>query len=82
MTDPDWAADPSVHVVLPNVHNEMSGVAAEREWIKRHYPNHGRIQQRCRRNEVGRQIDEIILAASDGTRTSVFFNVTDWYGKS
>jgi hypothetical protein len=82
MLDPEWGSDVASHIVLPDIKNEKSGVAAERDWVKKNHPNHRWIQQRCRKNEAGRQIDEVILLAPDGVQSSVFFDITDWYGKS
>lgn len=81
MLDPEWAADPSVHVTLPEAKNEKQGVAAENAWIQTQFPNHQKLRQRCRNNESGRRIDEIILKNPDGKEVSVFFDITDWFGK-
>jgi hypothetical protein len=81
MIDPDWAANASAHITLSKVKNERQGVAAEKAWIQTQFPNHQKLRQRCRKNEAGRQIDEIILKAPDGKEVSVFFDITDWFGK-
>lgn len=80
--DPSWAADVSEHVVLLGATNESDGVAAERAWIKEHFPDHRRIRQRYSENQAGRHIDEITLSDPNGVESSVFFDITDWFGKS
>ncbi len=81
MIDPNWAADASAHITLPKAKNEQQGVAAEKAWIKAQFPRHQKLRQRSRKNEAGRQIDEIILQGPDGKELSVFFDITDWFGK-
>ena len=81
MIDSNWAADASTHITLPNAKNEQHGVAAEMVRIKTHFPHHRKLEQRYRKNKADRGIDEIILKGPDGKEASVFFDITDWFGK-
>lgn len=80
--DPNWAADASRHVILDGPRTEREGVAAQQAWLREHYPKYRKSSQRCRVNAAGRQIDEITLSAPDNSEVSVFFDITDWFGKS
>ena len=77
----DAAAGESLETAIAiDAGNEFEGVQRENEYLAQHYPNWSKKQQSLR-NENGRIFDQIDIVAPDGMRKSVFFDITEWFGK-
>lgn len=67
-------------IVLPGIADEFHGIAAEHRYIAAHFPTwHIEYQALTQRN--GRRYDLLGMAEPDGTKTVLYFDITDWFGK-
>jgi hypothetical protein len=67
-------------IVLPNIADEFHGVAAEHAYIAEHFSDwHIEYQSLVPQN--GRQYDLIGLVKPSGSKSLVYFDITDWFGK-
>jgi hypothetical protein len=67
-------------IILPNIADEFRGVAAEHTYIAAHYPAwHMEYQTMLTVND--RQYDLLGMIEPDGTKTVLYFDITDWFGK-
>ena len=60
--------------------NEFEGVDAEYGYLQDHYPGWQHKQQSLIQ-ENGKVYDRIEIVGPDGIRKSIYFNITDWFGK-
>jgi hypothetical protein len=78
------AAEPGTSVdtaiVLPGVKNELSGVQAESAYIAKHYPG-WRQSMQALMNQNDRVYDRIDIIGPKGESKSLYFDITDWFGK-
>ena len=67
----------AVHVPADN---EEDGIAYENDWIWRHY---GRFRRRSGglASQAGRRYDVIQVELSDHTERTLYFDITDFYGR-
>jgi len=66
--------------VLVPADNEEDGIAYENDWIWRHY---GRFRRRSGglASQAGRRYDVIKVELSDHTERTLYFDITDFYGR-
>jgi hypothetical protein len=66
--------------VLVPAGNEEDGIAYENEWIYRHY---GRFRRRSGgvASLAGRRYDVITVELSDHTQRTLYFDITDFFGR-
>ena len=67
-------------VVLEGVSGELDGVAAEHVHTDKHYPAWTWRTQALMRNG-GRVYDVIEMSGPGGETKSIYFDITDWFGK-
>src|SRR5215470_12184738 len=67
-------------IVLPGVTDEITGVPAEYAYIREHYPG-WLFQGQALIHENGRHYDMLLVVGPNGEKRSVYFDITDWYGK-
>jgi hypothetical protein len=60
--------------------NEKAGVTAEYHWIAEHFPGYKRGKQALL-NGNGRMYDAIDITTTSGERRTVYFDITDYFGK-
>ncbi len=60
--------------------NEMSGVHAEHEYIRQHYPGSKEGTQSVQ-NAKGRVYDTIEITTANGKAKTIYFDITAYYGK-
>jgi len=71
---------PETAIVLPGIADEFHGVAAEHRYVADHFAEwHIEYQALIDRND--RRYDLIGLVKPDGSKLTVYFDVTDWLGK-
>jgi hypothetical protein len=61
--------------------NERAGVTAEYRWIGEHFPGYKRGAQALL-NRNGRVYDSIEIVTAAGERKKIYFDITDFFGKS
>lgn len=59
---------------------ESSGVAAEYAWLKKHYPGYSLIKQTLVYHE-GKPYDKMDIKTGDGKRMTVYFDISNFFGK-
>jgi hypothetical protein len=67
-------------IVLEGATNELSGVQAESIYIAKHYPGWPQNMQALL-NHDGRMYDRIDIVGPKGESKSLYFDITDWFGK-
>lgn len=67
-------------VVIENAKNEEEGVDAEAKWIRKVHPGWRKGNQALL-NEKGKSYDQIEYATPDGKTMTVYFDITDFFGK-
>ena len=67
-------------VIIRGVGDTEAGIDAENAWIRQRHPGARKTMQAL--ESVGRKhYDVIALRLSDGQSTSVYFDITDFFGK-
>jgi len=67
-------------IVLPGIADEFHGVAAEHTYIAAHFPTwHIEYQTLVQQN--GGHYDLLGMIEPDGSKTVLYFDITDWFGK-
>jgi hypothetical protein len=67
-------------IALEGATNEISGVEAENSYITAHHPGwHQKMQALL--NHDGRIYDRIDMVGPKGETKSLYFDITDWFGK-
>ena len=66
--------------IIINERNESTGVHAEYEWIKNHYPGYKRGMQALTHNK-NKPYDIISITTSEGKEIDVYFDISNFYGK-
>lgn len=59
---------------------ESTGVAAEYEYLKKHFPGYKMSQQSLIQKE-GKAYDVLDFTTADGKKMTVFFDISDFFGK-
>ena len=67
-------------IVLEGAKNEMSGIEAEHSYIVTHYPG-WRQREQALLDHDGRIYDRIEIVGPKGETKSLYFDITDWFGK-
>ncbi len=67
-------------VIVQGAKGEPDGVDAEYFWLKKHYPTARREGQGVL-TQGGRHYDRLDLTLPDGTKKSVYFDITAFFGK-
>jgi hypothetical protein len=67
-------------VVLPGIADEFHGVAAEHAYIAAHFAA-WYIESQALVEQNRRHYDLIGMVRPDGTKATLYFDVTDWLGK-
>jgi hypothetical protein len=67
-------------IVLEGAKNEMSGIEAEHSYIITHYPG-WRQREQALLDHDGRIYDRIEIVGPKGETKSLYFDITDWFGK-
>ena len=67
-------------VILDGVSSEMDGVGAEHAYTAEHYPGWTWQTQALMQNG-SRVYDVIDMTGPSGESKSVYFDITDWFGK-
>lgn len=60
--------------------SETTGVAAEYTWIRNHYPGSSFGKQSLTNNK-GKPYDIIDITTADGQQKSIYFDISNFYGK-
>lgn len=66
--------------VVINETSETTGVAAEYDWLKVHYPGYTTLKQSLVYNE-GKPYDIIEIKTADGKKEKVYFDISHFFGK-
>ena len=62
--------------------NENAGIREEYEWLNEHYPGYHRRTQHLVFDPDKKKVYDILdITTADGTETSVYFDITWYYGK-
>jgi hypothetical protein len=67
-------------IVLPNIADEFHGVAAEHRYIASHFPA-WHIEYQSTMEHNGRRYDLLGMIKPDRSKTVLYFDITDWFGK-
>jgi hypothetical protein len=67
-------------VVIKNARHEEIGVPAERAWLERRYPGYDKREQSLM-TVNGKQFDLIEFMTAAGEHKSIYFDITDFFGK-
>jgi len=68
-------------VIIKNAKNEEDGVRAESRWISEVHPDWRKGKQATLIEKNGKHYDQIEYKAFDGMTKTVFFDITDFWGK-
>lgn len=68
------------NAVVINETTETTGVAAEYDWLKVHYPGYKTLGQSLVYNE-GKPYDIIEIKTADGKKEKVYFDISHFFGK-
>jgi hypothetical protein len=79
MADTADGATTETAITVP-ASNEFEGVDAEYGYIQDHYPGWHHEQQSLIQ-ENGKVYDRIEIVGPDGIHKSIYFDITDWFGK-
>ena len=67
-------------VVIRGVRNTEAGLAAETAWMRQRYPGANKTMQELA--DVGRKNYDVIgFTTAEGQTKSVYFDITDFFGK-
>jgi hypothetical protein len=67
-------------IALPGIADEFHGAAAEHAYIAAHFPDwHIEYQAQIEHND--RDYDVIGMVKPDRTKATLYFDITDWFGK-
>ena len=77
-TEPGASIETAIR--LTGVKGEMSGVHAEYVYIGEHYPGWNARDQAVLEQD-GRMYDRINIVRPRGEKKTVYFDITDWFGK-
>lgn len=61
--------------------NESSGVQAEYLWLAAHFPGYQRGQQGLIQGQGGKSYDVLDFTTADGAKRTIYFDITDYFGK-
>jgi hypothetical protein len=67
--------------VVIDAANEADGVAAEYAWLREHFPGAHGVNQSLLTPAGGRIYDALEFTARDGTKHTVYFDISRFFGK-
>ncbi len=67
-------------ITFRSVRSEIEGVRAEHSWIAKNLPGYRWKQQRLIHDTHRRICDAVTLADAHGHETTVYFDITNWFG--
>ncbi|HZK90046.1 MAG TPA: hypothetical protein VFC56_07875 [Stellaceae bacterium] len=67
-------------IILPNIADEFHGVAAEHAYIASHFPA-WHIEYQSAMEQNGRRYDLLGMIKPDRSKTVLYFDITEWFGK-
>jgi hypothetical protein len=67
-------------IVLEGATNTFNGIAAEHAYTRKHYPGWQWTSQALM-NNGGRHYDVIDMISPKGETKTIYFGITDWFGK-
>jgi hypothetical protein len=67
-------------IVLEGATNTLNGIAAEHAYTRKHYPG-WRWQTQGLMSTGGRHYDVIQMIGPKGDTKTIYFEITDWFGK-
>ena len=68
------------NAIVIKAKNETAGVAAEYKWLREKYPGHKLIQQSLS-SEGKKHYDIMKIQTKDGEEKSIYFDITNFFGK-
>jgi hypothetical protein len=71
-------------IVIRGAANHVAGVQAEYQWLEGAFGRRGRdwkLQKQSLLESGGRRYDQMDIELADGTRRTVFFDITEFFGK-
>ena len=71
---------PETAILLPGIADEFHGVAAEHAYIAAHFPT-WHIEYQAHLTQHDRDYDLIGMVKPDRAKVTVYFDITDWFGK-
>jgi hypothetical protein len=71
---------PETAIILPGITDEFHGVAVEHAYIAAHFPT-WHIEYQAHLTQHDRDYDLIGMVKPDRTKVTVYFDITDWFGK-
>jgi hypothetical protein len=66
--------------VLEDATNTFNGIAAEHAYTRKHYPG-WRWKTQSLAGHGGRHYDVIEMIGPNGETKTIYFDITDWFGK-
>jgi hypothetical protein len=69
------------HAVIVLGATEPTGVEAEYLWLRVQYPGYKLIRQGLIQGKDGKSFDILEFSTPDGAKHSVYFDITDYFGK-
>lgn len=66
--------------VVVGAKDEISGMRAERQWLREHFPGAG-LGTQALLNEGGRMYDRFQLVLPSGEKRDFYFDITSYFGK-
>ena len=67
--------------IVIDARNEADGVAAEYAWLREHFPGAHGVNQSLLTPAGGRVYDALEFTARDGTKHTVYFDISRFFGK-
>lgn len=75
-------SDQQSAIIINGALTTNAGIAAERAWIDFFYPRFDKVGQTLVEAEDGvRKYDQITLSTSEGYKISIWFDITEFYGR-
>ena len=67
-------------VVINGAKYRETGLMAQRLWLQKRYPGCQTVKEQVV-NTNNKRFDQVELTTADGQNSSVYFDVTEWWGK-
>jgi len=68
------------NAVIIKAPNELAGVRGEYDWIKKNHPD-WHLKKQSMLNSSGRVYDKMNFQTPDGRPVTLYFDITDFFGK-
>lgn len=68
------------NAIVIDEESESSGVKAEYTWLRKNYPGYKLIQQTLGR-QGGKIYDKISIKTASGKKKTIYFDITNFFGK-